>query len=167
MKNLISLALAFGLIANGALAKNTAASTAARTSNINAIVATNTVATAVRNSLNNQTALGFATPSLAEADGALECSIDRVESDARDALKATSDSLANLAWEAEVTTSFGSNFEDAPITPNQLMMIRSVQSRTATKGAVLEWLSIHEAIVLCETGFKLLGRQVVEGRGGW
>lgn len=159
MKKLISFVLVASFFGTGAIAKSNTAPMAAATA---AIISANNQAV-----LNNQTAISLASPSYAEAEGMTGCSIDRVEEDARDAFYIKSDPLANLAWAAEKSTNFGRNFEDTPITANQLLMIRSVQNRAATKGSSLEWLSIHETLVLCESGFKLLDQNIIEGRGGW
>lgn len=162
MKKLLTLSLALGFAASGAMAKSTATSTAARTAQMTAVTAT--MAASNQAALNTQTAMSFANPSLAEVEGMGGCDIDRADEKSRDAFNIKSDPLANLAWAAEKATNFGGNFEDAPITPNQLMMIRAVQSRSAVKGSTLEWLSVHETLVLCESSFKLLDKNVVEGR---
>lgn len=105
----------------------------------------------------------FANGMMAEVQGLPACSLDAIEADDLDSGHIISNHINELAFAAEKATAFGTAFET--ITQNQLMLVRTINSRAAIKSDHLTYLSVFEVMVLCEVSITLLDRNVVKLRG--
>lgn len=155
----IGLGLVLLTLALPASARTTSTSNAAR---IGAMTAANSAAQQ-QSQINTQTAMGFGIASMAEVSGQSACMLDDIAPEHLDSAKVVSDDLAQLAWAVEKATAFGTDF--SRITLNQLMMVRGIQTRVATKSSRVNYLSIHEALVLCDMSLLTLDRNIVQLRG--